>query len=228
MCFGLRLGNFSLMLLIITDSFYSKNIINYNFYLKHVGRKENGGVQAEIWHYLNYKGHFYLCVLVRQAETNDIRLLYAHVQFCKFQVVSQSCNMLQLCVKLCSSVFPVCRYVLNIISVQILNKWYQSYASLLASRLSFWNQYEFGMDKPCIYRGPDRSAVDRFSYPRPNGFTCESDPVWSCTVPAWYHVHVSPSQLRETRARVDLISTEKNQLISCFKLFQLSSYVCCC
>ena len=51
-----------------------------------------------------------------------MRLLYVHVQFGKFQVVSQSCIMLQLCVELCSSVFPVCRYVLNIISVQILNK----------------------------------------------------------------------------------------------------------
>ena len=47
MCFRLRLGDFSLMPLIINDSFCSKSIINYNFYLKHVSRKENRGVQAE-------------------------------------------------------------------------------------------------------------------------------------------------------------------------------------
>ena len=121
---------------------------------------------------------------MRPAETNDMRLLYVHVRFCKFQVVSQSCNMLQLCVELCSSVFPACRYVLNIISVQILNKCDETSLTVICIAVSFWNKYEFGTDKPCIYRGPDRSAVDRFSYSRPNGFTCESDPVWSCTVPA--------------------------------------------
>ena len=119
MCFRLRLGDFSLMPLIITDSFYSKNIINYNFFLKHVSRKKNRGVQAENFASSQLQGPF---LLVRQGETNDMRLLYVHVRFCKFQVVSQSCNMLQLIVELCSIVFPVCRYVLNIISVQILDK----------------------------------------------------------------------------------------------------------
>ena len=43
------------------------------------------------WHYLNYKGHFYLCV---QRKTNAF--LDAYGSFCKFQEVSQSCNMFRL------------------------------------------------------------------------------------------------------------------------------------
>ena len=46
-----------------------------------------------------------------------------------------------------------------------------------------WNQYKIGIDKPCVYTGPTRSVLDRFSYPVPNGFTCERDSVWNCAVP---------------------------------------------
>ena len=46
-----------------------------------------------------------------------------------------------------------------------------------------WNRYEIGTDTPCVYREPVRSALDRFSYPVPDRFTCESDPVWNYTVP---------------------------------------------
>ena len=51
------------------------------------------------WHYLNYKGHFYLCV---QRKTNAFLEVYG--RFWKFQEVSQSCNMLQLGVERCSSI----------------------------------------------------------------------------------------------------------------------------
>ena len=44
------------------------------------------------------------------------------------------------------------------------------------------NRYEIGMPKSWIYTGPDRSTLDRFSYPVPNGFTCRSDPVWNYTL----------------------------------------------
>ena len=43
------------------------------------------------WHYLNYKGHFYLCV---QRKTNAFLNVYGH--FWKFQEVSQSCYILRL------------------------------------------------------------------------------------------------------------------------------------
>ena len=52
------------------------------------------------WHYLNYKGHFYLCV---QRKTNAFLDVYG--RFWKFQEVSQSGNMLQLGVERCGSVF---------------------------------------------------------------------------------------------------------------------------
>ena len=42
---------------------------------------------------------------------------------------------------------------------------------------SVWNRYKIGTDKPYVYTGPGRYATDRFTYPVPNGFTCESDPV---------------------------------------------------
>ena len=73
----------------------------------------------KIWHYLNYEGHFYLCV---QRKTNAF--LEVYVPFWKFQEVSQSCNMLKpyMCVERCGSVSPVCRYVLTIISVKSLHK----------------------------------------------------------------------------------------------------------
>ena len=70
------------------------------------------------WHYLNYKGHCYLCV---QRKTNAF--LDAYGRIWQFQEVSQSCNMLQLGAERCvCSVSPVCRYVLTIISVKILHK----------------------------------------------------------------------------------------------------------
>ena len=34
-------------------------------------------------------------------------------------------------------------------------------------------------DKPCVYTGPGRSALDRFPYPLSDGFTCESDTAWN-------------------------------------------------
>ena len=34
-----------------------------------------------------------------------------------------------------------------------------------------WNRYQIGTDKPCIYTKSGRLALDRFSYPAPNGFT---------------------------------------------------------
>ena len=49
------------------------------------------------WHYLTYKGHFYLCV-----QPNAFSDGYGRIW--KFQEVSQSCNMLQLGVKGCGSV----------------------------------------------------------------------------------------------------------------------------
>ena len=53
----------------------------------------------KIWHHLNYKDHFYLCV---QGKTNAFLDVYG--RFWKFQAVSQSCNMLQLGIERCSSV----------------------------------------------------------------------------------------------------------------------------
>ena len=44
----------------------------------------------------------------------------------EFQEVSQSCNMLQLCVERCGSVSPVYRYVLTIsINIKILHKFFK-------------------------------------------------------------------------------------------------------
>ena len=71
----------------------------------------------KIWHSLNYKGHFYLCV---QRKTNAF--LDVHGRCWKFQQISQSCSMLQLGVERCSRVSSVCRYVLTIIIVKILHK----------------------------------------------------------------------------------------------------------
>ena len=44
-----------------------------------------------------------------------------------------------------------------------------------------------GYFKPCSYTKPGRSALDRFSYLVPNGFTYEGGPVWNCTVPGCFH-----------------------------------------
>ena len=48
---------------------------------------------------------------------------------------------------------------------------------------SVWHRCEIGAGKPCVYTVPGRSALARFSNEIPNWFTCESDPVWNCTVP---------------------------------------------
>ena len=48
---------------------------------------------------------------------------------------------------------------------------------------SVWNWYKIGTDKHCVYTGPGRPVLDRFSYPVPNRLTCESDPVWNLAVP---------------------------------------------
>ena len=71
----------------------------------------------KIWHYLNNKGHFYLCV-----DGKQIRFWTFPDAFGKFHEVSQSRNMLQLGVERCGSVSVVCRYVLTITSVKILRK----------------------------------------------------------------------------------------------------------
>ena len=47
--------------------------------------------------------------------------------------------------------------------------------------------------------GPDWLTLDRFSYPVPNGFTYESDPVWSCTVLGWYRARVNATRFRLTQ-----------------------------
>ena len=60
-------------------------------------------------------------LLVRQAE-NECIFLDIYVRFWKSQEVSQSFNMLQLSVERWGRVSPVCRYVLTIISVKILDK----------------------------------------------------------------------------------------------------------
>ena len=52
---------------------------------------------------------------------------------------------------------------------------------------SIWNRYETGVDEPCIYEGPGRSALDRFCYPG----TVESNPVWNCMAPGWLRAHVN-------------------------------------
>ena len=70
----------------------------------------------KIWYYLNYEGRSCLCV---QPKTNAI-LDVCH-PFRSFKD-SQSCNMLELGVERCSSVSPVCRYVLTINNVKVLHK----------------------------------------------------------------------------------------------------------
>ena len=62
----------------------------------------------------------------------------------------------------------------------------------------------------CVYTGSSRSTQDRFLYLVPNGFTYESDPVWNCTVPGWYCVHVNPTEFRRIRARLDPIHIDLN------------------
>ena len=52
----------------------------------------------------------------------------------------------------------------------------QNWRLLLDETVSIWNQYEIGTEKPCVYTGPDRSALNRFFYPVPNEFICENDP----------------------------------------------------
>ena len=61
---------------------------------------------------------------------------------------------------------------------------------------SVWNRYDIGTNKPCVYTEPSRSTLGRFSYPVPNGFNCESDPVSNFSVPGWYRARVNPTQVR--------------------------------
>ena len=63
---------------------------------------------------------------------------------------------------------------------------------------SVWNRYEIGNDKPCVYKGPGRSASDRFSYLVSTWFTFESDPVWNSTVPGWYRARVNQNTMDDT------------------------------
>ena len=60
-----------------------------------------------------------------------------------------------------------------------------------------WNQYKIGTDKHCIYTGACRSALDRFSYPVPNGFICENGPAWNCAFPEWYRDRANPVQFSQ-------------------------------
>ena len=41
----------------------------------------------------------------------------------------------------------------------------------------FWNRYEIGTDKPCVYTGPGTFGTDRIRYLVPNGSTYEGDPI---------------------------------------------------
>ena len=76
---------------------------------------------------------------------------------------------------------------------------------------SVWNRYEIGTNKPCGFTGPDRSALDGFSYPAPNGFTCESDPGRNRIVPWWYWDSVNATRYRRTHSRMYPIQTEPNR-----------------
>ena len=71
-----------------------------------------------------------------------------------------------------------------------------------------------GKNKPCIYMRPGRSTLDQFSYLVPNKFTCESDPVWNCTILVWYSARVNPAQFRRIRFRVDRSKWNRTALIS--------------
>ena len=46
--------------------------------------------------------------------------------------------------------------------------------------------------------GPGRSTLDQFSYPVPNGFTFESDPVWNCAVPGLHRDRANSTRFRRT------------------------------
>ena len=58
------------------------------------------------------------------------------------------------------------------------------------------NRWEIDRDKPCLYTGPGRSALDQLSYHVPNVFTCESDPVWNRIILGCYQAHVNTSQAK--------------------------------
>ena len=66
------------------------------------------------------------------------------------------------------------------------------------------------MDKPRVYAGTGRSALDRFFYTVPNESSCESDPVSNCTAPGRYCTRVNLAQLRRTLIRVDGTQMESN------------------
>ena len=66
----------------------------------------------------------------------------------------------------------------------------------------------FGTDKPCIHTGPGRSLLYWFSYLVPDGFTCESDSVWNCTVLGIVLRLYRPNTIQVNHVRVDLNRTE--------------------
>ena len=63
-----------------------------------------------------------------------------------------------------------------------------------------WNWQEIATEKPCVQMGPGRFALDLLSYPEPDGFTCESDPV----------CRVNSTQFRQSHARMDPIQIKPN------------------
>ena len=69
------------------------------------------------WHYLNYKGHFYLC-LQRKANTS----FRVYKRFWKVLEVSQACNMLHLLSGDAVHVSPFCSSVFTIPSGNTLDK----------------------------------------------------------------------------------------------------------
>ena len=71
---------------------------------------------------------------------------------------------------------------------------YQAIKAASQETGSVWSRYGIGIDEPCVYTGPDRSALDGCSYPVPNGFTFESGSVWNLDVPGWYAARVKPAQ----------------------------------
>ena len=94
---------------------------------------------------------------------------------------------------------------------------------------SIWNRQEIGTGKPCVYMEPRRSTLDRLSYLVPNGFACESDPVWNCTVsrvvprpcePNKIQAKPVPEWIRSKSNRTTLISCKRSlkQLLGDFIL----------
>ena len=95
--------------------FYKHHALKFLHYTLRWRRTK--AVMLKIWHYLSYKCYFYLYVQRKTiAFLNNLRTLL------EVSLGFPELNMLQLGVKRCSSVSPVCRYVLTIISVKISHK----------------------------------------------------------------------------------------------------------